>query len=132
MNIEHIGSIRSEFKEPDDPEVMRKSKSTIIVDPEYEDGLYKIEDNDYIQVIFYFDRSEGYDLIGKRRGGVTKGVFASCSPKRPSPLGITVVKLLSRKGRELNVKGLDALDNTPVVDIKPYVNFIDDINKNGN
>lgn len=132
MNIEYIGSIRSEFKEHADPEVMRKAKSTIVIDPEYEEGLYKIEDNDYIQVVFYFDKSEGYDLIGKRRGGVTKGVFASRSPRRPSPLGVTVVELLSRNGRELNIKGLDALDNTPVVDIKPYVDFIDNVNKTGN
>lgn len=125
MDIEIIGSVHSEFQEPADPDIMRESVSTIVIKPEYEDGLYRIEESEHIQVLFYFDRSKGYDLIGKRRHGGIKGVFASRSPARPTPLGSSLVKLLSRNGTELKVQGLDALDGTPVIDIKPYAQPFD-------
>jgi len=104
---------------------MRKERSTIVINEEYEDGLYRIEDSEYLQVIFYFDRSQGYELIAERRKGGVRGVFASRTPGRPSPIGVTVVELVQRRGRELEVKGLDALDGTPVIDIKPYVPVFD-------
>ncbi|AEH60834.1 protein of unknown function UPF0066 [Methanosalsum zhilinae DSM 4017] len=125
MNVQIIGSVINEFQEPVDPDIMRESVSKILIKPEFEDGLYKIEDNDYIQIIFFFDRSEGYELIGKRRHGGIKGVFASRSPMRPTPIGTSVVKLLSRNTRELEVKGLDALNQTPIIDIKPYAKPFD-------
>lgn len=125
MDVQSIGVVNSKFKEPADPEEMRESNSTIIVDSEYEDGLYRIEENQYLQVIFYFDRSDGYELIAQRRKGGEKGLFASRSPRRPSPVGVSTVELVDRKGNELEVKGLDALDGTPVVDIKPHAPVCD-------
>lgn len=128
MEIKSIGKIKSSFMVPTDLEEMRKEKSVIVVNEEYEDGLYRIEESEHLQVIFYFDRSEGYELIAERRKGGKKGVFASRAPGRPSPIGATVVKLMKRRGRELEVTGLDALDGTPVIDIKPYVPFMDEAN----
>jgi formylmethanofuran dehydrogenase subunit E len=124
IELKTIGVVRNKFKEQIDPEAMQKHKSTIVIDPKYEEGLYRIDECKYIQVIFKFHLSEGYNLKGPRRNGQVKGVFASCSPKRPSGVGVTTVKLIGRKGRELIVKGLDALDGTPVLDIKPYVAFL--------
>lgn len=127
MHVQSIGTVNSKFKEPANPEEMRKSTSKIVVDSKYEDGLYRIEENQYLQVIFYFDKSDGYELIAQRRKGGTKGLFASRSPKRPTPLGVSVVELIERTGNELKVKGLDALNGTPVVDVKPYAPIFDSL-----
>jgi len=120
-----IGTVKSRFEQPADPDEMREGESVIVVEPEYEEGLYRIEDNDYIQVVFGFHLARGYTLKGPRRGGTVRGVFASRSPGRPTPVGITTVRLLAREGRRLRVKGLDAVDGTPVLDLKPYVSVMD-------
>ncbi len=125
FELQQIGIIKSDFKEPADPTEMRKHENSIIIEPEFAEGLYKIEGNDYLQVIFYLHRSKGYNLKGPRRYGKVRGVFASRSPKRPSPIGITTLELLERKGKKLKVKGLDAVDGTPVIDLKPYAAIIE-------
>jgi formylmethanofuran dehydrogenase subunit E len=124
--IQEIGVVKNQFKKPADPFEMRKWESTIVVQEEFADGLYRIEENPYIQVIFNFHQSP-VDLVLKPRtyDGTIKGVFACRSPRRPSALGLTTVKLLERNGCELRVKGLDAIDGTPVLDIKPYTNRLD-------
>ncbi|MBS3814289.1 tRNA (N6-threonylcarbamoyladenosine(37)-N6)-methyltransferase TrmO [Candidatus Bipolaricaulota bacterium] len=120
MEIEEIGVVKNRFTEPKSPDHLRKFESTIEVNDEYLDGLEKIENSEYLQVLFYFDRSDDYELIAPRRHGNLRGVFASRSPHRPNSIGSTVVKLLYRKDATLRVKGLDAINNTPVIDIKPY------------
>ena len=115
-----IGYVHNRFDEPADPEQMRSEESTIVIDPQYSDGLYRIEEHRYLYVIFYFHRSSGYELIAKRRIGEIKGVFASRSPGRPVPIGLSKVELLRVDGTHLLVKGLDTLNGTPVLDIKPY------------
>lgn len=125
MKIEEVGEVRSQYDEPVGPEEMRGTESTIEVYPEYEDGLYGIESSDYLQVLFGFHLSEDYSLVGPRRNGNKRGVFASRSPNRPGSIGSTVVELLERRGNELRVRGLDAVDETPVLDIKPYAEPFD-------
>lgn len=125
MEVSKIGEVRSKYKEPVGPDEMKKSKSIIEIEEEYIDGLDKIEDYEYLQILFYFHKSEGYDLISKRRKGPERGLFTSRSPRRPSPVGITTVELLKREGSKLHVYGLDAIDGTPVIDIKPYTSFMD-------
>ena len=125
VNIEEVGQVRSQYDEPVGPEKMQGTESTIVIYPEYEEGLYGIETNDYLQVLFGFHLSEDYSLVGPRRNGKKRGVFASRSPNRPGSIGATVVELLERKGRELRVRGLDAVDETPVLDIKPYAEPFD-------
>jgi formylmethanofuran dehydrogenase subunit E len=126
IGIREIGRINSSYKQPADPFEMRKQKSTIVIHEEYEEGLYRIEENKYLQVIFNFHLSDGYRLKGPTYHGEVKGVFACCSPRRPGAIGLTTVELLVREGRKLIVKGLDAVDGTPVLDIKPYVPPMDD------
>ena len=126
MEIKKIGEVKSKYKKPVGPEEMKKSRSIIKIDAEYIEGLDKIEDYEYLQIVFYFHKSEGYDLISKRRMGPERGLFTSRSPRRPSPIGITTVELLQRDGAELEVYGLDAIDGTPVIDIKPYASFMDE------
>lgn len=99
---------------------MRKEISTIEVHDAYADGLYDIESNEYLQILFHFHRSSEYRLQSRWYFGDTKGVFSSRSPKRPGAIGLTTVKLLKREDNRLTVHGLDALDGTPVLDIKPF------------
>ena len=125
LELTEIGKVENGFDEPESPEVMRVEESVIEVYPEYADGLYEIESNGFIQVLFYFHRSQGYELVSPRRHGNERGVFASRSPNRPSSIGATVVELLGRNRNRLKVRGLDAINGTPVIDIKPYAEPFD-------
>ena len=98
--------------------------STIEISPEYEEGLYRIELLKELDIIFLFDRSQGYDLKLHPRGDPEiplAGVFGTRSPRRPNPLGLTRVRLLEAEGGHLKVEGLDALLDTPIIDIKGVV-----------
>ncbi len=95
--------------------------SEIEVFPEYSEGLHRIELLSELDILFIFDRSEGYDLKVHPKGDPAiplTGLFGTRSPRRPSPIGLTRVKLLERKDNLLKVKGLDAFVDTPVADIK--------------
>lgn len=117
-----IGYVHNSFREAVFDETIYPSISQIILKEELQGGLKHITDFSKIYVLFYFDRSEGYDLIQKRRyDGKLSGVFASRSPKRPNSIGLTLVELLEVKGNMLTVRGLDAIDGTPVLDIKPFI-----------
>jgi formylmethanofuran dehydrogenase subunit E len=120
-----IGTIHSDFAEPGDPDEMRKHESTIIVDGAYEDGLHRIEQNDHLVIIFHIHEAGDYTLKGPRLYGEDRGTFACRSPHRPNPIGVTTVELLERDGRELRVSGLDAIEQTPVLDIKPHASALD-------
>ncbi|MFW5699910.1 MAG: TrmO family methyltransferase domain-containing protein [Bacteroidota bacterium] len=122
ITLEPIGKVVSNFEAPADPFEMVKHTSRIHIFKEYVEGLYRLEDSEFIEVTFHFHKSEGFSLQGKVYDGQVKGVFASRSPRRPSRLGTTTVKLMSVEGNEILVSGLDALDGTPVLDIKPCNN----------
>jgi tRNA-Thr(GGU) m(6)t(6)A37 methyltransferase TsaA len=93
--------------------------------PELEAGLQDIEGFSHLYVIWEFDRSQGYDLVGTPPSDDRPhGVFSTRSPRRPNPLGLTVVELLGRDGPRLRVRGLDMLDGTPILDIKPYLSNV--------
>lgn len=119
-SLRTIGYIRSKFKaaKPADARLMKKEISYIDVKEEFAEGLFKIEISDFIDIIFRFHLSKGYEIKTHTYSGDYKGVFATRSPKRPSSVGVTSVKLLGRKGNTLKVTGLDAIDGTPVIDIK--------------
>ena len=93
--------------------------------PEYEPGLTDIEGLSHLFVIWEFDRSEGFDLVGTPPCDThPHGVFATRSPRRPNPIGRTVVELLRRERCDLHVRGVDMLDGTPILDIKPYLSSV--------
>jgi len=123
MQITVIGYVSNEWNEahPTDADLIKKSLSKIILNKEYTDGLYKIEKFSELDILFYFDRSKGFELQTNTRSGEFRGVFASCSPRRPSMIGLTTVNLLKVEDNTLTVTGLDALNNTPVLDIKPVI-----------
>lgn len=124
--IMEIGLVKSAITAPADPFYMREQESLIIVNEPFAEGLYRIEENEYLTVVFHFHQADGYRLKGPRYDGEVTGVFASRSPYRPGAVGVTTVRLLERKGNELRVKGLDAIDGTPVLDIKPYTPSLDE------
>ena len=93
--------------------------------PELEAGLADIEGFSHLYVIWIFDRADGASLVAHPPSDDRPhGVFATRSPQRPNPIGLTVVRLLGRDGPRLRVKGLDMLDGTPIVDIKPYLSNV--------
>jgi tRNA-Thr(GGU) m(6)t(6)A37 methyltransferase TsaA len=93
--------------------------------PEFEPGLADIEGFSHLFVLWAFDRSDGFSLIASPPSDHrTHGVFATRSPRRPNPIGLTVVELLGRTGASLHVRGVDMLNGTPILDIKPYLSSI--------
>lgn len=118
-----IGFVENDFKEiQHNPDVFHNTISKIRILKDYAEGIYRIDDFSRLYVIFLFDRSEGYRLRIHPRGDRTKpirGVFATRSPYRPNPIGLSVVRLEKVEGNTLTVRDLDAIDGTPVLDIKP-------------
>ncbi len=93
--------------------------------PEFGAGLTDIEGFSHLYVLWEFDRSSGFELLGSPPSdNRPHGVFATRSPRRPNPIALTVVELLRRDGLELHVRGVDMLDGTPILDIKPYLSSI--------
>jgi len=92
---------------------------------EFESGLTDIEGFSHLYVLWLFDRAHGFELIGTPPSdNRPHGVFATRSPRRPNPIGLTVVELLRRENRQLFVRGVDMLDGTPILDIKPYLSSV--------
>ena len=93
--------------------------------PDLEPGLTDIEGFSHLIVLWEFDRSQGFELLGAPPSdNRPHGVFATRSPRRPNPIGLTIVELLRRDGSELYVRGVDMLDGTPILDIKPYLSSV--------
>ena len=118
MTIEPIGRVLNDIEEPLPHHEIKKQESIIVVDESYMDGFLGIDRHEYVDVVFYFHRAEPYQLTCTIHTGETQGVFASRSPRRPNSIGVTTVKLLGRKSNRLYVRGLDAINQTPVLDIK--------------
>lgn len=116
--LEPVGYVHNACKESQAPESIKKEVSEISILPEYAEGLLGIEQSEYLDLVFAFHREKRTELITRVRTGETKGIFASRSPKRPNHLGVTTVRLLGCEGNVLRVEGADALDGSPVVDIK--------------
>jgi tRNA (adenine37-N6)-methyltransferase len=125
-----IGLVRSPYQDrsqvPKGPCAEHRALGTLELRPELEPGLVDIEGFSHLFVLWVFDRAEGYDLVARvpLDEEVPHGVFASRSPRRPNPIGLTVVELLGRDGPRLRVRGVDMLDGTPILDIKPYLSGV--------
>lgn len=93
--------------------------------PEFELGLKDIDGFSHLIVLWEFDRSETFELVGTSPADHREhGVFATRSPRRPNPIGLTIVELTHRDGRNLHVRGVDMLNQTPILDLKPYMSSI--------
>ena len=108
------------------------SEGTIEVFPEYTAGLADLAGFSHIHVVYAFHRSEGFDLeIVPYMDTRKRGLFSTRAPRRPNPIGMTVVRLIAVEGRILHVSGVDMIDGTPLLDIKPYIPAIDAIEDAG-
>ncbi|AKB82644.1 hypothetical protein MSBR3_2066 [Methanosarcina barkeri 3] len=117
-----VGYVENDYLEPVYNEEVYSKVSKIVLMQEFTDGLYRIEDFEKLYILFYFSKSKGYKLIHRRRyDGEISGIFASRSPYRPNGIGLTIVELLNVEDNVLHVRGLDAINGTPVLDIKPYI-----------
>jgi tRNA-Thr(GGU) m(6)t(6)A37 methyltransferase TsaA len=125
-----IGHVRSPFTEtsaiPKGCGAKHEAEGTLEILPEFEAGLMDIEGFSHLFVLWAFDRANGYDLIAHPPTDEKRphGVFATRSPRRPNPIALSVVELLGRDGPSLRVRGVDMLDGTPILDIKPYLSSI--------
>ena len=121
--FEPIGFVSISFNEPGDPKALRNSESLLILDEKYIGAMDGLERYKHLLVIFQFHRSAGYRERVHPMGDRSipqRGVLATRSPCRPNPIGVTVVEILSVEGNSIRVTGLDALNETPILDIKPY------------
>lgn len=129
FNPRPVGFVSSPYREPREiPKGLgtkHQAEGVLKILPEYEPGLKDIEGFSHLFVIWEFDRSQGFELLGTPPSdNRPHGVFATRSPRRPNPIGLTVVELQRRQGAELHVRGIDMLDGTPILDIKPYTSAI--------
>lgn len=129
FSMQPIGYIRSAYQDtrevPKGLGAKHEAEGILEIRPEFEPGLTDIEGFSHLFVIWAFDRVEGFDLLASPPSDDRPhGVFATRSPRRPNPIGLTVVELLRREGRVLHVHGVDMLDGTPILDIKPYMSSI--------
>jgi tRNA-Thr(GGU) m(6)t(6)A37 methyltransferase TsaA len=125
MKVKSIGIIHSPFKNKEDTPIQPfKSRAigSVEVFKEYERGLRDIEGFSHLILVYRFHKSRGFKLLVKPfLDDELRGLFATRAPRRPNQIGLSVVQLLNKRGNILTIKGIDALDKTPLLDIKPYV-----------
>jgi tRNA-Thr(GGU) m(6)t(6)A37 methyltransferase TsaA len=124
-----IGLARTPFADtqeiPKGPGAEHRAEGTLEIRPELEAGLLDIEGFSHLFVLWAFHRSSGHELTGvPPTDDRPHGVFATRSPRRPNPIGLTVLELVGREGSKLHVRGVDMLDGTPLLDIKPYLSSV--------
>ena len=129
ISMQPVGHVRSPYKDTRDvPKGLgakHDAEGFLDILPEFEAGLTDIEGFSHLIVIWAFDRSEGFELVGTPpTDNRPHGVFATRSPRRPNPIGLTVVELIHRQGPALRVRGVDMLDGTPILDLKPYLSNV--------
>lgn len=124
-----IGHVKSPYKNtheiPKGFGAKHDAEGILEILPQYAAGLADIEGFSHLFVLWVFDRSEGFELVGTPPiDDRPHGVFATRSPRRPNPIGLTVIELIRREGGSLHVRGVDMLDGTPILDLKPYLSSI--------
>ncbi len=129
MELKQIGTIHSPYeKKSDAPRQGRIKDDRFVIEvfPEYAEGLKDIEFASHLFVLFWCDQAGRNKLTALPPGDKTeRGVFATRSPARPNPVGIDVVDLVKREGNRLMVRKMDALNGSPLLDIKPYIGDVD-------
>ena len=129
LTLQPIGQVRSAYSEvsqiPKGLGADHTAEGVLELLPAFEPGLLDIEGFSHLYVIWAFHRAQGVELLAfPPSDDRPHGVFATRSPQRPNPIGLTVVELLGRDGRRLRVRGVDMLDGTPILDIKPYLSSV--------
>ncbi|OIP95039.1 MAG: tRNA (N6-threonylcarbamoyladenosine(37)-N6)-methyltransferase TrmO [Syntrophobacteraceae bacterium CG2_30_61_12] len=118
-----IGYIHTDCAEIPRHWTISRVEGELVIEPAYQQGLRDIQPGDRLMVLFWFHRSRPFtsDLLLRKPPHLDqrKGVFSTCSPRRPNPLGHSIVEVLARTDNRLWVRGLDMVDGTPILDLKP-------------
>ena len=127
VDLKIIGVVHSPYKTTADAPFQGNDKiSKIEISKEYEGGLKDIEGFTHLHVFYWLHKSKGFSLIVTTPWDtIPHGLFTTRSPHRPNPIGHAVVELVEQKDNILSVRGLDAIEGTPVIDIKPYIKKLD-------
>jgi tRNA (adenine37-N6)-methyltransferase len=125
IELRPIGFVRTDAEELPRHWSVSEVEGTLVIDEGYSEGLRDIEPGQRIVVIFHFHRSPRFspEFLRQTSGqdGREAGVFSLCSPIRPNPVGMSVLEVLGVRGANVDVRRLDALDGTPILDIKPHI-----------
>lgn len=121
-----IGTIHTPFKNlegmPIQPAGAKGISGTVELSPAYEEGLKDLKGFSHIILLYLFHRSRSFKLtVTPFMDTAPRGLFATRAPKRPNPLGLSIVRLVGVVGTTLHIENIDVLDGTPLIDIKPYV-----------
>ena len=120
-----IGVVETEATEIPRHWSVSEVEGRLVIDPRYQEGLRDIQPGQRLVVLFHFDRSKPFEphhLMQKPPHRQERlGVFSTCSPVRPNPLGMSILEVLEVRGNVIRVKGLDMLPGTPILDLKPFV-----------
>jgi len=121
-----IGIIETPFDDPAgmpiQPTGAAEVEGRVVLDAELTAGLDDLDGFSHVILIYHFHRSRGFELkVRPFMDKVARGLFATRAPRRPNPVGLSVVRLLAREGNVLRVRGIDVLDGTPLIDVKPFV-----------
>ena len=130
FHYQSIGSIHSPFKDvegmPIQPSGARGVRGSVVVYPEFAQGLKDLDGFSHVILLYHFHQTKGSELVVTPfMDSRPHGVFATRAPRRPNPIGLSVVRLLEISSNILKIEDVDALDGTPVIDIKPYVPAFD-------
>jgi tRNA-Thr(GGU) m(6)t(6)A37 methyltransferase TsaA len=130
LELNPIGIIHSPYRDREQAPRQGSGREEICqveVFKQFEQGLKDVEGFSHIILIYWLHKSAGYHLLVTPPGdSKPRGLFTTRSPNRPNPLGLCVVELVAKEGRILKVRGLDAIDGSPLLDIKPYIPSIDE------
>ena len=122
INLKPIGFVKNNIQEPRFGNFADEI-SEIIVDKKFAEALKGIEDYSHVIIVYWMNRVKNSVITHRPQGNPNVpivGIFACRCPQRPNPIAITTVKLIAHEGNKIRVKGLDILDGTPIIDIKPY------------
>ncbi len=130
LTVQVIGTIHSPFTElgnmPIQPVGALNVEGEVVVDQRFAEGLKDLEGFSHIYLLYYFHKAKRTEMqVIPYMDTEKRGVFATRSPLRPAHIGISIVELLALEGHRLKVRGLDVLDGTPLIDIKPYIPHFD-------
>jgi tRNA-Thr(GGU) m(6)t(6)A37 methyltransferase TsaA len=131
MDFTPIGFVRTPHTSTDEipkgPSAKHTAEGVLEIREDLAEGLLHVEGFSHLYVIWAFHKSEGYELLSTPpNDDRVHGVFATRSPRRPNPIALTVVEVLGRDGHRVRVRGVDMLDGTPILDIKPYLSNVPD------
>lgn len=130
FNVTPIGFLQTPYKDihnmPIQPSGASGVPGKLILKPEFVEGIKDLDSFSHIYLIYLFHKANSFHLtVTPFLDSEVHGVFATRAPKRPNPIGLSVVRLLSIEENVLNLENVDMLDGTPVIDIKPYIPSFD-------